>query len=283
MFVLLLVAGALVGVLLGVMALSMLSSVTVAGLTTPHLQRPARERRPHEYPDMSKREKRYPDVPPPLAPMTQTPKVLLHGTAAREIAPTESVFVTPSIPVVSSVLTSGSSAAPVFTTPSIAPIAAPSTPSFTPYKAPAITAPQHFTAHVGQPVDAPPPLPPKVAKPMAERVQTAIDAGQAIANDAELLELLQSGHFIPALKHYRDRHGVGLAEAKAAIDAWRAQAGHHEQAAQAVETVVTDPQIVAAIRKGKIIEAIKLYRAKTGVSLQDAKEAIDTWRRQLGR
>lgn len=268
MFVLLLVAGALVGVLLGVMALSMVSSVSVAGLTTPHPQRPARERRPHEYPDLSKREKRYPDVPPPLAPMTQTPKVL-QGTEARALAPIESVFVTPSIPV--------------FTTPSIAPIAAPQAPSFTAYKAPAITAPQAFTAHVGQPVDAPPPLPPKPTKPMAARVQTAIDAGQAIANDAELLELLKSGHFIAALKHYRDRNGVGLAEAKAAIDAWRAQAGHHEQAAQAVETAVTDPQIVAAIRKGKIIEAIKLYRAKTGVSLQDAKEAIDTWRRQLGR
>lgn len=282
MFVLLLVAGALVGVLLGVMALSMLSSVSVAGLTTPHPQRPARERRPHEYPDMTKREKRYPDVPPPLAPMTQTPPVL-QGTAARALAPMESVFVTPSIPVVSSVLTSASSAAPVFKAPSIAPITAPPPPSFTAYQAPPITAPQQFTAHVGQPVDAPPPLPPKATKPMADRVQLAIDAGQAIANDPELLELLKSGHFIPALKHYRDKHGVGLAEAKAAIDAWRAQAGHHEQAAQAVETAVTDPQIVAAIRKGKIIEAIKLYRAKTGVSLQDAKEAIDTWRRQLGR
>lgn len=118
---------------------------------------------------------------------------------------------------------------------------------------------------------------------MAARVQSAIDAGQAIANDAELIELLQGGHFIAALKHYRERNGVGLAEAKAAIDAWRAQSGQHEQAAQVVENVVTDPQIVAAIRKGKIIEAIKLYRAKTGVSLQDAKEAIDTWRRQLGR
>ncbi|MBL8933135.1 MAG: hypothetical protein JNM69_01200 [Archangium sp.] len=278
MFVLLLVAGALVGVLLGVMALSMLSSVSVAGLTTPHPQRPARERRPHEYPDMTKREKRYPDVPPPLAPMTQTPKVL-QGTAARALAPMESVFVTPSVPVVSSVLTSGSSTAPVFKAPTIAP----PPPSFTPYNPPPVTAPQHVTAHVGQPVEAPPPLPPKSAKPMAERVQLAIDAGQAVASDPELVELLKSGHFIAALKHYREKNGVGLAEAKAAIDAWRAQAGHHEQAAQAVETAVTDPQIVAAIRKGKIIEAIKLYRAKTGVSLQDAKEAIDTWRRQLGR
>lgn len=282
MFVFLLVAGALLGVLLGVMALSLLSSVSVAGLTTPHLQRPARERREHQHPDISKREKRYPDVPPPLAPMTETPEVL-QGTDARALAPMESVFVTPSIPVVSSVLTAGPSAAPVFTAPSITPIAPPPPPSFTPYKAPPITAPQNFTASVGQPVAVPPPLPPKAAKPMAERVQSAIDAGQAIANDRELLELLQSGHFIAALKHYRDTNGVGLAEAKAAIDAWRAQAGHHEQAAQAVETVVTDPQIVAAIRKGKIIEAIKLYRAKTGVSLQDAKEAIDTWRRQLGR
>jgi ribosomal protein L7/L12 len=116
-----------------------------------------------------------------------------------------------------------------------------------------------------------------------ESAAVALDAASAIAADPELVDLLRHGHFVAAIKRYEARHGVGLQQAKAAIDAWKAKSEQREQVAEVVEQVVTDPQIVAAIRKGKLVEAIKLYRAKTGVSLQDAKEAIDTWRRQLGR
>jgi len=133
---------------------------------------------------------------------------------------------------------------------------------------------------------APPPLP--AAKPRkTQAAKVVADAASAVAGDAELVRLLEQGHFIAAIKRYRDEHGVGLEEAKAALTAWRERSGRNEKVAQVVAQVasdtVTDPQIVAAIRKGNVIEAIKLYRAKTGVSLQDAKEAIDEWRRHLGR
>jgi ribosomal protein L7/L12 len=123
--------------------------------------------------------------------------------------------------------------------------------------------------------------------PKRPNAQVALDAASAIASDPELVQLLKQGHFIPALKRYRDQHGVGLEEAKAALEAWRSQATASSKVAKVIDTaasdVVSDPQIVAAIRKRNFIEAIKLYRAKTGVSLQDAKEAIDTWRRNMGQ
>lgn len=108
-----------------------------------------------------------------------------------------------------------------------------------------------------------------------------------IANDAELRQLIENGNLLQAVRRYKEQHGVGVAEAKQALEAFRSQSERNAKVVEAVEHVVdvtaTDPQIVQAIRSGKVIEAIKLYRAKTGVSLQDAKAAIDEWRRHMGR
>ena len=42
------------------------------------------------------------------------------------------------------------------------------------------------------------------------------------------------------------------------------------------------PEIVALVRSGKPIQAIKLYRRMTGVDLKEAKDAIDALRVDLG-
>lgn len=271
MLILLLVLGGLVGVMLGLIVLSSLSQVSVAGLTTPHAARPRKERKPHEHADLSNREERYPRVPPPLAPMSVTPAIP-QGWGDRVLAPASSLYVTPHVPHATA-----SSSASVPSAPPMPPAVPPpsATPSFTAFEAPRI-----------EPVK-PPPIPKAPRPPKREQAKVVVDAAAAIAGDEELLALLQGGHFIAAIKRYRDTHGVGLDEAKAALDAWRAKSQRHEQVAEVVSnvasTAATDPQIVGAIRKGNIIEAIKLYRAKTGVSLQDAKEAIDTWRRNIGR
>lgn len=292
MLVALLVLGASLGLVLGLIVLSMLADTSIAGLSTPHPVRPARERRPHVHSDVPRAAPRFPSVPPPLAPATETPKVL-DVTDARALPPPATAFQAPAIP---------SFAAPSFVTPlvsaSTSPVAAPGfvappapAPVPTPgsVAAPAVAAAARGPAFV--PFEAPPPLPRKQGQGQkASAVSVSAQAIEAIAGDAVLQELLRQGHLIPALKRYREQHGVGLAEAKAAIAAWRARSGRNDAVADAVEDVVdevrevaTDPQIVAAIKQGRFIEAIKLYRAKTGVSLQDAKEAIDTWRRQLGR
>ena len=264
MLILLLVLGGLVGVMLGLIALSSMSQVSVAGLTTPHEARPRKERRPHEHADLSKREERYPRVPAPLAPMSATPAIP-QGWGDRVLAPASSLYVTPDVPHATGSSSQAAAPAPL-------PRVAPAAPSFTAFEAPKIAPAK------------PPPMPRPVKR---EPAKVVVDAAAAIAGDEELLAMLQGGHFIAAIKRYRDTHGVGLEEAKAALDAWRAKSQRNEQVAEAVSnvasTAATDPQIVAAIRKGAIIEAIKLYRAKTGVSLQDAKEAIDTWRRNIGR
>ena len=42
------------------------------------------------------------------------------------------------------------------------------------------------------------------------------------------------------------------------------------------------PEIIALIQRGKPIQAIKVYRQMTGVSLKQAKDAIDALRVELG-
>jgi ribosomal protein L7/L12 len=43
-----------------------------------------------------------------------------------------------------------------------------------------------------------------------------------------------------------------------------------------------DPNVVAALRSNNMIEAIKYYRAKTGVGLAEAKSAVEAMRSRLG-
>lgn len=51
-------------------------------------------------------------------------------------------------------------------------------------------------------------------------------------------------------------------------------------------TPESDPQFFARVerllRDGKTIEAIKVYRERTGLGLKESKDAIDQWRAQLG-
>ena len=43
-----------------------------------------------------------------------------------------------------------------------------------------------------------------------------------------------------------------------------------------------DPQIVAALRSNNVMEAIKIYRERTGVGLAAAKSAVEEMRARLG-
>ena len=42
-----------------------------------------------------------------------------------------------------------------------------------------------------------------------------------------------------------------------------------------------DPQIITALRENKMLEAIKLYREKTGLSLAAAKTAVEDIKKRL--
>ena len=43
-----------------------------------------------------------------------------------------------------------------------------------------------------------------------------------------------------------------------------------------------DPQVIAALRSGNMIQAISLYREKNKVGLADAKSAVEEMRTRLG-
>lgn len=47
-------------------------------------------------------------------------------------------------------------------------------------------------------------------------------------------------------------------------------------------TATDDPQIIAALRAHKMIEAIQIYRQKTGVGLAEAKSVMEALRAGLG-
>jgi ribosomal protein L7/L12 len=81
-----------------------------------------------------------------------------------------------------------------------------------------------------------------------------------------------------AIKLYRQSTGAGPAEAKTAVE--RIQAGRMpakaEAKALALPPVGAEARAIGeALRAGNRIEAIRLYRAATGLGLKEAKDAID--------
>jgi kynurenine formamidase/ribosomal protein L7/L12 len=83
---------------------------------------------------------------------------------------------------------------------------------------------------------------------------------------------MAAGRKIEAIKRYREATGAGLAAAKEAVEA--REAGESPPARQSDDSGF-ETQIVALVEGGKKIEAIKLYRERTGVGLKEAKDFID--------
>jgi ribosomal protein L7/L12 len=104
---------------------------------------------------------------------------------------------------------------------------------------------------------------------------------------------LASGDQLLAIRHYRQATGVGLAEAKSAIEAmasghrlpgWQQDAGSAGESGGAREVRDLSPQgraqVVAALQQGRKIDAIKHYRDDTGAGLEDAKNAVEALARR---
>ncbi|HUT11050.1 MAG TPA: ribosomal protein L7/L12 [Thermoguttaceae bacterium] len=90
--------------------------------------------------------------------------------------------------------------------------------------------------------------------------------------DAELQALVAAGRKIEAIKRYRELTGAGLAEAKNAVESLMRGASlpSREQG-----DVPFESEIVSLLEQGRKIDAIKLYREKTGVGLKEAKDFIE--------
>ncbi|MEZ6123192.1 MAG: hypothetical protein R3C49_08475 [Planctomycetaceae bacterium] len=100
------------------------------------------------------------------------------------------------------------------------------------------------------------------------------------AFEDEIREHLAAGNKIAAISLYRERTGVGLAEAKAAVESL--EFGNSTDP----ETTADDPeltqQIVSLLGRGEKIEAIKCYRERFRVSLKQAKLAVEQIGEQNG-
>jgi ribosomal protein L7/L12 len=96
---------------------------------------------------------------------------------------------------------------------------------------------------------------------------------------AEMRRELGEGNKIAAIKVYKDNTGCGLKEAKESVEA--IQAGipvpRPEVIAPAVDHM---PAIEEAVRAGRKLEAIKLYREMTGLGLKESKDAVEELERR---
>lgn len=99
--------------------------------------------------------------------------------------------------------------------------------------------------------------------------------------DASPEQLLRAGRKIEAIKRYRELTGVGLKEAKDAVEALESGRSASLPPKSSVLRQVHDSEIEAQIRSGHLIDAIKLYREKTGVGLKEAKDAVEAWRDRI--
>ncbi|WP_141215161.1 hypothetical protein [Rhodococcus sp. 06-1460-1B] len=99
---------------------------------------------------------------------------------------------------------------------------------------------------------------------------------------AEIHRLLAADKKIQAIKVFRDRTGAGLLDAKNAIETMQRGAPFPPpstilDAASSGPVRWDDllPRLTALKSEGKAIAAIKLLRDRTGLSLRDAKNAVD--------
>ncbi|HEX6482765.1 MAG TPA: ribosomal protein L7/L12 [Ktedonobacteraceae bacterium] len=94
----------------------------------------------------------------------------------------------------------------------------------------------------------------------------------------EVRRLMQTGQKIKAIKAYRQATGVGLKEAKAAVERMAARTNEPLSQARSAKTKpgLVDPEkLQSLIREGRKLEAIKYIRQQRGVGLKEAKEAVD--------
>jgi ribosomal protein L7/L12 len=136
------------------------------------------------------------------------------------------------------------------------------------------------------PPSAPTPAFPDAAAPSATNAVLGAETKSAnvdnSALEAEVAKLIPDSK-IQAIKLWRQRTGVGLKEAKEAVDALAARI-ESSRLATPVVTIETKPadvgysaleaEVAKLIPDAKI-QAIKLWRERTGVGLKEAKEAVE--------
>ena len=109
------------------------------------------------------------------------------------------------------------------------------------------------------------------------------DSGESLEDAVRAL--LAQRLKIAAIKLYREQTGVGLAEAKDAVEhiAAAGQVGRGHDVPDS-ETTFNDleKQVLELLTAGKKIQAIKVYRMQAKVGLKEAKDAVEALAAQNG-
>jgi ribosomal protein L7/L12 len=104
--------------------------------------------------------------------------------------------------------------------------------------------------------------------------------------DPEIEELVATGRKIEAIRLCRERYGVGLREAKEAVDAMERGEPLTLSPARRAPGLADDPDFAQTLdtllRNGQTIQAIKQYRERYHVGLKEAKERVEARAAELG-
>ena len=91
--------------------------------------------------------------------------------------------------------------------------------------------------------------------------------------ERQVRSLLDQGQKIAAVKLYKDQTGVSLAEAKEAVEAMQPGADPPPPPDIADDL---KSELLRLLGGGKKLEAIKLYKDRTGVALIEAKQTVES-------
>lgn len=113
-------------------------------------------------------------------------------------------------------------------------------------------------------------------RPAAGAAAPAVELDAAAAEQAR--ELVAQGRAIEAIKLVRDRTGLGLREAKEAVDALAAGATASAPALPRPTPgagAALEAEARALLAEDRKLEAIKLVRDRAGLGLREAKEYVE--------
>lgn len=89
-------------------------------------------------------------------------------------------------------------------------------------------------------------------------------------------ELIDASQILMAIQVYREATGVGLAEAKQAVEEMmQMEVARPPSDSRNFDNPVLESKIRSMLAKGKKIEAVKIYREEYGIGLKEAKDAVD--------
>lgn len=92
----------------------------------------------------------------------------------------------------------------------------------------------------------------------------------------QIHEYIHNQQLINAIKLYREATGVGLAEAKEAVEAMaRDEYSKPQSGTLDFDNPILEARIISLLKNREKIQAVRIYRDEYGVGLKEAKDAVD--------